>query len=213
MRANGVKCGALAVVAALVASAAATPKQDLKTEIRVDRTSIPYSVKYEFSRTVGPGRLLKVRCGADGERRSTYEVTFENGKPLRKKLVDTETDEPVDALIYMGRDGYQPSRHAFTRGRVLQMNATAYDPSPATIGRRATGRTATGMKAEYGVVAVDPRIIPLGSLLFIEGYGFAIASDTGGAIKGNRIDLCYDRRRRALSFGRRTVTVHVLRGR
>lgn len=212
MRAIGAKCGVLATMAMLVALATAAPKQDVRTEIRVDRTPIPYAVKYEFSRTVGPGRLVKVQHGVDGEVRKTYKVVIKDGKPVGKELVETEKVEPVDALIYMGREGYQPSRHSFTRGRVLKMHASAYDPSPATIGPGATGRTATGMKATYGVVAVDPKVIPLGSLLYIEGYGFAIASDTGGAIKGNRIDLCYDRRRRALNFGRQTVTVHVLRG-
>ena len=211
MRANG-KCGVLAMMALLVAAATAAPKQDFETEIRVDRTPIPYAVNYEFSRTVGPGRLVKVQHGVDGEIRKTYNVTFKDGKPVSKSLVQSEKDEPVDALIYMGREGFQPSRHSFTRGRVLRMKASAYDPSPATIGPGATGRTATGMRAAFGVVAVDPRVIPLGSLLYIEGYGFAIASDTGGDIKGNRIDLCYDRRRRALNFGRQTVTVHVLRG-
>jgi 3D (Asp-Asp-Asp) domain-containing protein len=67
------------------------------------------------------------------------------------------------------------------------------------------------MRAGYGVVAVDPRHIPLGSRLYIEGYGFAIAGDTGGAIKGHRIDLGYGNYRAARSFGRKKVTVHVLK--
>lgn len=181
-----------------------------KTEIRIEKETLPYPVEYEFSRTVGPGRLVKVRHGVDGEIRRVYRVVFDGDRP-QKELVRTERDEPVSALIYMGRRGYTPSRHSFRRGRVLTMSATGYDPSPRTIGPGATGRTATGMKAVYGVVAVDPRVIPLGSLVFVEGYGFAIASDTGGAIKGNKIDLCFDSRSKALAFGRRTVTVHVLR--
>ena len=60
-----------------------------------------------------------------------------------------------------------------------------------------------------GVVAVDPRVIPLGTLLYVEGYGFAIASDIGSAIKGNKIDLCYTTRKEALRFGRKKVRVHI----
>ena len=66
------------------------------------------------------------------------------------------------------------------------------------------------MALGYGVVAVDPRVIPLKSLVYVEGYGFAIAADTGGAIKGKRIDLCYPSRAMAKRFGRRNVRVHLL---
>ena len=70
--------------------------------------------------------------------------------------------------------------------------------------------TASGMAAAVGRVAVDPRVIPLGTRLYIEGYGYAVAADTGGAIKGNRIDLYMDSESACNSFGRRNVTVHVL---
>ena len=54
-----------------------------------------------------------------------------------------------------------------------------------------TGRTYLGLKAERGIVAVDPRVIPLGARVHVEGYGEALAADIGSAIKGNRIDLCF----------------------
>ena len=62
----------------------------------------------------------------------------------------------------------------------------------------------------YGMVSVDPNVIPLGSQLYIEGYGYAVAADTGGGIVGNRIDLAMDSVSDALNFGRRDVVVHVL---
>ena len=68
-----------------------------------------------------------------------------------------------------------------------------------------------GTRLRYGVVAVDPRVIPLGTKLYIEGYGYAVAEDTGGAIKGNRIDLCYTDRAKAEAFGRRNVKVYILK--
>lgn len=211
MRVNGMICLAAAMMAAL--GTAAGPRQASSTEktedVRVESKPIPFAVKYEFSRSVGPGRVVKVQDGKAGELRQTYKVFFENGKPVSKKLIDTERTEPTPALFHMGRKGYQVSRGGYTRKTVMTMTATAYDPSPRTIGRGATGRTATGLKAGYGHVAVDPRVIPLGTKVFVEGYGFAIASDTGGAIKGNKIDLCYDSRSTALAFGRRKVTVHV----
>ena len=66
------------------------------------------------------------------------------------------------------------------------------------------------MCAAHGVVAVDPQVIPLGTRLYIPGYGNAIAGDTGGAIIGMRIDLFFEAEAEAIRFGRRKVDVYVL---
>lgn len=105
----------------------------------------------------------------------------------------------------------------FTFSKVLTCNATAYEGSSASNGKWA-GKTATGRVPEYGIVAVDPDVIPLNSKLYIESadggkswiYGFAIAGDTGGAIKGNKIDLCYNTLEQCYQFGRRNAVVYVL---
>ncbi|MBR4874395.1 MAG: DUF348 domain-containing protein [Clostridia bacterium] len=105
----------------------------------------------------------------------------------------------------------------FTFSKVISSKATAYEGSAASNGKWA-GTTATGRKPVYGIVAVDPKVIPLNSKLYIESsdggsswiYGFAIAGDTGGAIKGNRIDLCYHTLEQCYQFGRRNATVYVL---
>jgi 3D (Asp-Asp-Asp) domain-containing protein len=86
------------------------------------------------------------------------------------------------------------------------MEATAYIASDGN----GDGITAMGLVAQHGVVAVDPGVIPLGTRLYIPGYGEAIAADTGGAIYGNRIDLCMNSYGEAMNFGRRYVTVYVL---
>jgi len=213
MRAIRTTCLTAAMIAALAANAAPAQKSAEKsnTETRVETRALPFKVTYEFSRTVTAGRLVTSHQGKPGEVISTYTVHFKDGKPVSKELVSKKVIDPVDELVLMGNEGYQTSRHKFERGRVLEMNASAYDPSPTTI-PGTCGRTAMGLRAGYGVVAVDPRVIPLGSLVYVEGYGFAIAADTGGAIKGNRIDLCYDMRSTALQFGRKRVKVHVLRG-
>ena len=66
------------------------------------------------------------------------------------------------------------------------------------------------MKAEPGVVAVDPNVIPLRTKLYVEGYGFAIAADVGGAIKGNRIDLFFNTIDECMNYGRKKVKVYIL---
>lgn len=94
----------------------------------------------------------------------------------------------------------------------MTLNATAYCPCSKCCGSYANGYTASGMKAGYGVAAVDTRVIPLGTKLYVEGYGYCIAADTGGAIKGNRIDLCYGTHSAALAsgFGHKNVKVYII---
>ena len=118
-------------------------------------------------------------------------------------------------------DGSEPDRTELTvdiEGETydfiaeFDMSASAY--TAASSGKSASsksyGITATGMLAERGVVAVDPSFIPLGSKLYIVGYGFAVAADTGPSIKGNKIDLYYETLAEAIQFGRQTVRVYLL---
>ena len=96
----------------------------------------------------------------------------------------------------------EPSRYR----RVLTMEATAYSSEDPGCGPY----TARGSRVAKGLVAVDPNVIPLGTRLYISGYGPAIADDTGGAIKGQVIDVAFNSRNEALQFGRRQVTVYIL---
>jgi 3D (Asp-Asp-Asp) domain-containing protein len=77
--------------------------------------------------------------------------------------------------------------------RTLNVYATWYNPASAGRPRSdpSYGITATGVPVTRGIVAVDPSVIPLGTEMYIPGYGYAIAADTGGAIRGNMIDLGY----------------------
>jgi 3D (Asp-Asp-Asp) domain-containing protein len=89
----------------------------------------------------------------------------------------------------------------------MEMVATAYTANCAGC----SGMTAIGRRAGHGIVAVDPRFIPIGTKLYISGYGWAIAGDTGGSIRGSRIDLGFDSDAEAMAFGRREVTVYRLK--
>ncbi len=91
--------------------------------------------------------------------------------------------------------------------RVLTFTATGYGPGE---NGGWGNRTSMGTRVRFGVVAVDPRIIKLGTRLYVEGYGECVAEDTGGAIKGMRIDLAFNSDRAANQYGRRQVRVVVL---
>jgi 3D (Asp-Asp-Asp) domain-containing protein len=139
---------------------------------------------------------------------------IEGARTLTAKHVVTE---PVDEIVLVGtkRSGApqvvsrartaDPAPASGT-GTKLKVTATGYSSQEPGVGTR----TATGAAATRGVIAVDPSVIPLGTRVYIPGYGTAVAADTGGAILGARIDLCFDTRGEALVWGRRTVTVTIL---
>jgi 3D (Asp-Asp-Asp) domain-containing protein len=83
-------------------------------------------------------------------------------------------------------------------GRTLSVTSTGYSLA---------GRTSTGLPVGFGVVAVDPAVIPLGTPISIPGYGEGVAADTGGAVQGMTIDLWFPTLAQALAWGRRTVTI------
>lgn len=93
----------------------------------------------------------------------------------------------------------------FSYSDVLWMEATGYSRFDPGCG----DYTATGEFVRYGIAAVDPNIISLGTSLYIDGYGHAIAADTGGAIQGNRIDLAFESYQDAINWGRRGVNVYI----
>lgn len=149
--------------------------------------------------------------GEPGEKTVKLRVFYKDGVQSTVQVLDVKIiRQPKDEIVVSAQRPELASRGG-TRVRTLRMLATAYDPGPRSCGRYADGRTANGMKAQKGVVAVDPRVIPLGTKLYVEGYGYCIAADTGGAIKGNKIDLCYNTYGEAIHFGRKYVTVHVLK--
>ena len=91
-------------------------------------------------------------------------------------------------------------------GRALYVSATAYSAFDPGNGNR----TATGTPVRRGVIAVDPSVIPLGTRVFIPGYGEAVAEDIGHAISGNRIDIAFDTHAEALMFGRQELEIFIM---
>lgn len=96
-------------------------------------------------------------------------------------------------------------------GTSIYMSSTAY----TAYCNGCSGKTATGQNLRANpnmkVIAVDPKVIPLGTKVHVEGYGYAIAGDTGGAIKGNKIDVFIPEQSNALQWGRKNVKVTILK--
>lgn len=168
---------------------------------------VPVQVVRERDDTLAKGEEKVAQQGSEGIRSIEEETFYSNGKVIKKQVVkETNTKEMVPTIIKEGTREVEASRGTSRYRQVLTMEATAYLPSDGG----GNGITASGMVARRGVVAVDPSVIPLGTRLYIPGYGEAVAGDTGGSIRGHRIDLVMESYSEAMNFGRRSVEVYVL---
>ena len=137
--------------------------------------------------------------GVAGITRHRYVVVLEDGEPITRTLQETWlAQEPITKVLKYGtqvvlRD-LETSQGTLTYWRKIRMFATSYSADESGVPRDAPyyGRTRLGTPVGYGIAAVDPKVIELGSDVYVPGYGVASADDTGGAIKGRWIDMAYD---------------------
>ncbi len=175
-----------------------------------NKIEIPFETESRENVEMFEGDKNVITKGEVGQKVESLKNTYVNGVLETTEVVKSEiTKEAVKEVVEVGTKKGTTAPNGKNAKRVIVMQATAYDPT-------AGSKTAMGTRARVGAVAVDPKVIPLGSKLYIESmdgfasYGYATAEDTGGAIKGNRIDLFYNSNAEANRFGRRNVRVYVL---
>lgn len=184
---------------------------------------VPAEERVFLNTVLQPGQETVLDEGSDGTKRVSVSVTYENGVEVSREVVSETilvpssdhvvirgveaaampTDAEGNAIITAGGEVLEYSH-------VIDGKATAYN-CPGYV-----GRTASGTIAEVGKVAVDPKVIPLGSKLYVVSqdgqyvYGYCIAEDTGGLIKGNKVDLYFSTWDECIQFGYRPVTIYVV---
>jgi uncharacterized protein YabE (DUF348 family) len=188
-------------------------KLEKETRIQVDRitsqvieekVAIPYKVQRKSDETLLRGTVKVINSGKEGLQRKIWEKVYKNGVMMEKRLLASNVlQEPVDRVVQVG------TMQVVSRGGNNLRFSRAYD-MVATAYTHTGYNTSTGIRPYVGVVAVDPSVIPMGSRLYVEGYGYGRAMDKGSAIKGNRIDVFMDTQSQALSWGRRSVKVYLL---
>jgi 3D (Asp-Asp-Asp) domain-containing protein len=161
----------------------------------VEFETIPHSTVYRTDPSLGIGETYTEE-GREGTITRRYAITYVDGEEVGRELIEEIVEPAVDTVVY------SPARTASDAvsvvapetavvGDTLRVYAVAYNAASA--GRSPDdpnyGITATGVRVTYGVVAVDPNVIPLGTKMYIPGYGYGVAADTGGAVKGYIIDL------------------------
>jgi len=172
-------------------------------EFAVDEP-LAYQVERKVDSTIELGLSKTVQQGKSGLARNIFLITCHNGQEVQREKIRTEVlVQPQNQVIAVG-ESYSVSRGGqrfdFREARYMESTAYTYTGN----------RTATGVYPAVGMVAVDPKVISLGTKMYIEGYGYATATDTGGAIKGNKIDVFLETYSQCMDWGRRSVKVYLL---
>lgn len=195
---------------------------NVKDIVETEEEFIPYERIVMKNKNLDLGTEKVIQEGKDGLKEIYISKEYVNGKLTGKNIIKEEIlSEPISNIVEKGTKSLVVTSRGNTGFRkAMTMTATAYDLSFESCGKNPGdpyyGITASGTQAKPGVVAVDPKVIPLGTELYIESldswpdYGFATAEDTGGAIKGNKIDLFFESGTDVYNFGRRKVKVYIL---
>lgn len=195
----------------------------IREEILTEEEQIPFNILEQPNKVLNEGQNKTVVEGENGVREKYYKITYEDGKPVNRQFLnESVVKNPVDRVVEYGTvPNFTNSRGDLVRySKVLKLKATAYTNSYRDClknpGDYGYGITYSGLKVRTGIIAVDPKVIPLGTKVYVEipgkapDYGFAIAADIGSAIKGNLIDLYFDTNEEAVRWGKKNVVVYVL---
>jgi uncharacterized protein YabE (DUF348 family) len=187
--------------------------------IRVEKVTdvveepISFAVVTQKDESLAKGTEKVVTPGQEGLMSRQFEITKENGQEVSRVLLnERKLKDKQDQVVAVGAkvEPVQIASRGSESGKEIYVTSTAYTASCSGC----SGTTATGINLHANpnakVVAVDPSVIPLGTKVYVEGYGYAVAADTGGAIKGNKIDVFFPSKQSAYQWGRRTVKITVL---
>lgn len=171
----------------------------------------------EETRLAEEERLAKEK--AEAEKAAAEAEKVNNEKVVATQTVSTEKTAPSTTKVAVKEENPVSNKKTEEKpepaktensssSKTIVVSATGYSTQQAGL----STHTATGidLRVNSRVIAVDPSVIPLGSKVEIPGYGVFIAGDTGGAIKGNKIDIHFSTVQQALSWGRRTITIKIL---
>ncbi len=202
-------------IAAAPATSVTWHGDGLLTWDRVEERSVAPQTIHRATLGIG-SRSKVIAAGSPGLLEVRVRYAQRDGGPVRRWVLVSRVIRAAKPRIVAEGVGTMPLAFFEAHGvaamaqmarSAMAMLATAYTADCAGC----DGMTAIGRRAGHGIVAVDPRVIPIGTHLYITGYGLAIAGDTGRDIVGRRIDLGFDSLRAAMLFGRRGVTVYRLK--
>lgn len=178
---------------------------------------VDYAVITKKDDSLLKGKESVVKEGKKGLTSKEYEVIKENGKEVKRELLSKKVvSKKQDKVVMVGtktitaQESPKATNVNATSGKEIYVSATAYTASC----QGCSGVTSTGVDLKSNpnakIIAVDPSVIPMGSQVYVEGYGYATAADKGGAIKGNKIDVFFSSKNDAYRWGVKKVKIRVL---
>ncbi|HWQ42272.1 MAG TPA: 3D domain-containing protein, partial [Desulfosporosinus sp.] len=188
----------------------------ITSRIQVEEKEIPFETQYVESDTLPPGTSQIQQEGENGISRQVVKTFEAGGQPVDQQIQSFfELKSPKKEVILRNSNPVskkkviiQKSKPAVEKGFVLdQANISKTLTVEATAYTFTGNKTATGIEPREGLIAVDPKVIAMGSKVYVEGYGYAIAADTGGDIRGNRIDVFFTTLRQCINWGRKPVHI------
>lgn len=211
-------------------------RKDIETV--TERETVPFETRRYEDPALAPGESVVITEGVDGVVEYQIQIVRENGREVSRQVIgETVLQEAVTQVVVCGVERSiteQPdepdhlfpdgcsgdvigdgvittaSGQTYTYTATLTVSATAYSCEGSV------GHTYSGTVARVGAIAVDPKVIPLGTKMYIVSndgqyvYGYCVAEDIGGGIKGNKVDLYFDTFDECWEFGVRTCTVYIL---
>ena len=177
-----------------------------KSFLSREEVEVPFGTQVINDAEMAFGAKKVEKEGVKGKDIVIYENITRPGREQKIELDRHRVVEPVNEIVRQGVAQSILTPEGYVRyKKKIYGEATAY-----TWGGGASGHTSIGLWPKRGIVAVDPRVIPYYTKLYIPGYGMAIAGDTGGAIVGTRIDLFMDSLSECYQWGRRDVEIYIL---
>ncbi|MEG1478801.1 MAG: 3D domain-containing protein, partial [Clostridiales bacterium] len=184
----------------------------VETKEEVREMKVAYATEKKWDKGLEQGKTQILQEGKPGKQINTYNVTYKDGKIVAEKLIDSQTKEPTRKIMAVGSQDLASVGSAPKSGNYAP-NGVKYKSkitATATAYTHDGSKTRMGTDCRVGAIAVDPNVIPLGTKLYVEGYGECTAEDTGGKIKGNRIDVFLGSESECSSWGVKDVTVYIL---
>jgi 3D (Asp-Asp-Asp) domain-containing protein len=171
----------------------------VREEVEIEDEIIPFETLFEPDANLALDTQQVVTAGAPGINRQRYRVRYEAGQEVTRTLQDTWVAQEATQRVIAYGQRIDPQTFTASDGtpitywRKVRMYASSYSAATAGVSRDSPsyGRTYTGDLMRTGIVAVDPRVIPLRSRVYVPGYGTGDALDTGSAVLGRHIDLGY----------------------
>lgn len=198
-----------------VAKAEEPEAAPIETSYETVEWAVEFDTEYQADSEMYEGDSKVVQQGENGLRTVEYVIKKQAGEVISKDIASSEiTKEPVKKIVIYGTK----KRTITSKGLAVQYTGvySSFKATAYTADDKWGHATASGLHARMGVIAVDPAVIPMGTKVYVEGlngasdYGYAIAGDTGGSIKGNIIDLYMNDEGTCDTWGVKYVNIYVL---